>query len=254
MKRILALTFCLGLGLAQIVHGENSDKNKKKKTTNAAAVHANQHNAQVQRNAQVQHKLQFQQNMNAPRSGQRHHTELQQEHNAAAVNAQVKTRKVNRKQPNMIVSNQSNNRVVHQNNNVVIRNRNSFVEASRRFNWHERHDRDWWRNHWGHTRFVIFGGGYYFWNSGYWYPAYGYDPAYSTYQFDEPIYGYNELPPGQVITNVQVQLQREGYYNGEIDGLIGPATRSALARYQADHGLLVTRAVDEPTLEMLGLA
>ena len=136
----------------------------------------------------------------------------------------------------------------------TVRNRNSWYEASRRFNWHERHDRSWWRHHHGNTRFVIFGGGYYFWNNGYWYPAYGYDPAYSTYVYDEPIYGYNNYEPGQVISNVQIQLRREGYYYGEVDGLIGPMTRDALARYQADHGLYVTRAIDEPTLEALGLA
>ena len=77
----------------------------------------------------------------------------------------------------------------------------------------------WWRHHHNNTRFVLFGGGYYFWNNNYWYPAYGYDPAYSRYTYDEPIYGYNNYEPGQVISNVQSQLQREGYYDGEIDGL-----------------------------------
>lgn len=100
---------------------------------------------------------------------------------------------------------------------------------------------------------MIFGGGYYFWNNGYWYPAYGYDRAYSRYTYDEPIYGYNHQEPGRVIADVQHQLQRQGYYYGQVDGLIGPRTREALARYQANHGLYVTRAIDEPTLEALGL-
>jgi hypothetical protein len=38
-----------------------------------------------------------------------------------------------------------------------------------------------------------------------------------------------------------------------VDGLIGPATREALANYQQDHGLPVTSAIDGPTLESLGL-
>jgi hypothetical protein len=131
-------------------------------------------------------------------------------------------------------------------------NRNSFTIARsqviRTF-----HDRDWWRDHF-HTRFVLFGGGYYYWNSGYWYPAYGYSPIYNTYAYDEPIYGYNNLAPGQVLENVQLALRDQGYYRGEIDGLVGPQTRAALAAYQRDSGLVVTAAVDEPTLVTLGLA
>ena len=48
------------------------------------------------------------------------------------------------------------------------------------------HDRAWWRSH--YNRFAVFGGGYYYWNTGYWYPAYGYDPYFSTYSYDAPIY------------------------------------------------------------------
>jgi peptidoglycan hydrolase-like protein with peptidoglycan-binding domain len=52
---------------------------------------------------------------------------------------------------------------------------------------------------------------------------------------------------------VQRELRRQGYYRGAIDGLIGPMTRAAIARYQRDNGLYVTRAVDGPTLASLGL-
>ncbi len=133
----------------------------------------------------------------------------------------------------------------------MVRDRNSFAEARRHHHWHEHHERSWWRHH--YNRFALFAGGYYFWNNGYWYPAYGYDPLYSTYIYNEPIYGYNGLTPDQVIVNVQSVLADLGYYYGDIDGLIGPLTREALARYQANNGLIVTRAIDEPTLESLGL-
>lgn len=113
------------------------------------------------------------------------------------------------------------------------------------------HDRDWWRHH--HTRIVLIGGGWYFWNTGFWYPAWGYDPGYAYYPYDGPIYAYNDLPPDQVIANVQAALQEEGYYQGEVDGLLGPLTRAALADYQRDHGLYTTAAIDEPTLDSLGL-
>ena len=131
--------------------------------------------------------------------------------------------------------------------------RNSFAVANRNVI-RIRHGRAWWVSRFPHTRFVLFGGGYYYWWGGYWYPAYGYDPYYSTYPYDGPIYGYNNYAPGQVIENVQVALRDQGYYHGAIDGLIGPQTRAALARYQKSHGLVVTSAVDEPTLVTLGLA
>ena len=70
---------------------------------------------------------------------------------------------------------------------------------------------------------------------------------------DGPIYAYNDLPPDQVIANVQTALQQEGYYQGEVDGLLGPLTRAALADYQRDHGLYTTAAIDEPTLASLGM-
>ena len=132
-------------------------------------------------------------------------------------------------------------------------NRDSFAVARTRVV-RVAHPAWWWRGHFPHTTFVLFGGGYYYWWGGYWYPAYGYSPIYSSYTYSEPIYGYNNLEPGQVIENVQVALRDQGYYPGSIDGLVGMQTRSALAAYQRDHGLVVTSAIDEPTLVTLGLA
>jgi hypothetical protein len=112
------------------------------------------------------------------------------------------------------------------------------------------HNQNWWRHN--HSRIVFYFGAPYYWDTGYWYPAWGYYPDY-VYSYDGPIYGYNDLSPDQVLVNVQVQLQREGYYAGPIDGMIGPMTRQAISAYQADHGLAITSAVDEPTLATLGL-
>ncbi len=114
------------------------------------------------------------------------------------------------------------------------------------------HDQWWWTSHHNHIVFVF--GGWYFWNSGYWYPAWGYDPG-AAYYYDGPIYASNpEEDPGQVVANVQSALQEQGYYQGEIDGVLGPQTRAALADYQSAQGLEPTGAVDEPTLETLGMA
>jgi hypothetical protein len=113
------------------------------------------------------------------------------------------------------------------------------------------HDRGWWRSRYNRVVFVY--GGWYAWNAGYWYPAWGYAPnAY--YAYDGPIYAYNGLPPDQVVANVQAALQQEGYYQGDVDGLLGPLTRAAIADYQSDHGLYTTSAIDQPTLESLGMA
>jgi Putative peptidoglycan binding domain len=113
------------------------------------------------------------------------------------------------------------------------------------------HDRAWYTNNYSRIIFVM--GGYWYWNSGYWYPAWGYAP-YAYYPYDGPIYtGYADLTPDQVVVNVQIQLQRDGYYFGSIDGLLGPQTRRALAAFQADNGLAITSAIDEPTIATLGL-
>jgi len=115
----------------------------------------------------------------------------------------------------------------------------------------EWHDRNWWRGHYGNNLTFVFGAPYY-WNAGYWFPAWGYTPnAY--YAWDGPIYAHNRLPPDQVIANVQAALQQQGYYRGEVDGLIGPLTRGAIADYQRDHGLYTTSTIDQPTLQSLGI-
>jgi hypothetical protein len=171
---------------------------------------------------------------------------------------------------NNVVVNRENNVVVNRDRNVRINrevNRNRTRNAGITNNWRDSrfsggeysafrsyhrqsHNRNWWRSH--YNRIVLVGGGWYFWNSGYWYPAWGYDPGYY-YPYDGPIYGYNSLAPDQVILNVQAQLQQDGYYSGPVDGQLGPMTRQAIADFQADHGLAVTSAVDQPTLATLGL-
>jgi hypothetical protein len=117
----------------------------------------------------------------------------------------------------------------------------------------ERHDQGWYRSH--YNRVELIGGGYYYWNNGYWYPAWGYDPSAEYYAYDAPIYvGHRAEPPDRVIADVQAELQQMGYYKGEVDGLLGPLTREALTSYQADQGLTTTAVIDEPTLDSLGMS
>jgi hypothetical protein len=169
---------------------------------------------------------------------------------------------------NVTVNNNSNNRFRRFNNLTVNSNiprvtfhQGNRINAARNWNgvqysafrnyqasWH---DRDWWRGH--NSRIIFALGGWYYWNDGFWCPAYGYDRS-SVYYWDGPIYGYNDLPPDQVVANVQSSLQAQGYYQGAIDGILGPQTRAAVASYQQDHGLLVTSAIDQPTVEALGFS
>jgi hypothetical protein len=180
-------------------------------------------------------------------------------HNTNAVRARNST-VVNRERT---LNNRTNNVAVNRERNRTV-NRNVSVNNNwrgQRFsgrnyaafrNYHrEWHNRAWWRSH--HDRIVFVSGGWYYWDSGFWFPAWGYD-AGASYPYDGPIYGYNNLPPDQVIVDVQSQLQRDGYYNGPVDGSLGPMTRQAIAAYQADNGLAITSAVDEPTLNALGLS
>jgi hypothetical protein len=116
----------------------------------------------------------------------------------------------------------------------------------------EWHDQGWYKSHYG--RVELIGGGYYFFNNGYWFPAWGYSPSAQYYAYDGPIYvGQRAEPPDRVIADTQALLQQMGYYKGEVDGLLGPLTREALTAYQSEQGLATTASIDEPTLESLGL-
>ena len=140
--------------------------------------------------------------------------------------------------------------------NVAINNNfHSAAFSGRQYaafrNYHRQwHDRGWWRSH--YDRIVFVNSGWYYWNAGYWFPAWGYAPS-AYYAYDGPIYGYNGLAPDRVIVDVQSQLQRDGYYDGAVDGVLGPMTREAIAAFQADNGLAVTSVIDEPTLATLGI-
>jgi putative peptidoglycan binding protein len=116
----------------------------------------------------------------------------------------------------------------------------------------------WHDQAWYHSRYnqhlQLIAGGWYFWEAGYWFPAWGYDESAAYYPYDGPIYvGQNPRPFDQVVADVQAGLRERGYYHGEIDGLVGPLTREALTAYQTAQGLPPTAALDQPTLESLGL-
>jgi peptidoglycan hydrolase-like protein with peptidoglycan-binding domain len=52
---------------------------------------------------------------------------------------------------------------------------------------------------------------------------------------------------------LQVRLTDRGYYDGPIDGHIGPDTREALSYFQRERGLAATGLLDAHTARALGL-
>lgn len=70
-------------------------------------------------------------------------------------------------------------------------------------------------------------------------PAYVVYPQFATY-------------PVEVA--VQVQLKKLGYYGGDIDGQLGPASQKAIAKFQAAQGLAVTGQINQATLKALGIS
>ena len=107
---------------------------------------------------------------------------------------------------------------------------------------------------------------YPFFDVGFGYPAYAYGYGVG---FNTPYgYGYGDgAYEGRIVQDsapgsgprslpavVQRQLAQRGYYKGAIDGEFGPASRSALARFQRKNGLNETGRIDEPTLQALGFS
>jgi hypothetical protein len=59
------------------------------------------------------------------------------------------------------------------------------------------------------------------------------------------------LDPWDEPTGVQQRLNHLGYDCGEVDGVVGPATRQALTYFQEDNGLAETGELDAATTNKL---
>lgn len=283
MKRFITLATVLLVGLASVQAAQTDDQQKKKKkkqaqTTTQAAPAPKKGGTQTSNrrvSSQTTTKPQVSAQTNKPHASaqtNKPHVTSQPSSNQQATNRYYKNKKGQSNVQANTNYNQRNTQVVQtkksKNQNYVVTNNNAqwnkkawkhykrtgnewSYSAAQRWNWRQRHDRDWWRH--SNYRLVRYGGGYWYWNSGWWYPAYGYDPYYSHYVYDGPIFGYGYAAPGDVTAQVQQSLAQQGYYYGPIDGILGPGTRSAIQRYQIDHGLAVTATIDEQTLATLGM-
>ena len=63
----------------------------------------------------------------------------------------------------------------------------------------------------------------------------------------------NANSTGDLIVDVQQALANAGYDPGQIDGELGPQSKSAIASFQRENGLAVTGRITRATLLMLGI-
>ena len=153
----------------------------------------------------------------------------------------------------------------------------------------ERHDANWHRDwdrrhaHFFHNRFFVFDNGFWFGLDPGFYPwdylpyyagdYYPYDystdvqPDYSTSPASAYQYGYYTgvqpdynnaaanaaAAPDPTVEATQERLAQLGYYNSPVDGIFGPTTRDAVAKYQIDNQRNVTGSLSPDTLQSLGL-
>lgn len=66
-------------------------------------------------------------------------------------------------------------------------------------------------------------------------------------------YGYENTRGNSMDAAVQQALARAGYYNGPIDGNLGPVSRRAISNYQADRGMSITGNLSNNLVNSLGL-
>jgi hypothetical protein len=100
--------------------------------------------------------------------------------------------------------------------------------------------------------------GYYPWD---YYPYYTYDYYPYDYFVDDSTdvpaayQGTTSAAPASdpTVAAAQKELTQQGFYSGPIDGLFGPTTRDAVARYQTKKNLTVTGSLSSDTLQALGL-
>jgi hypothetical protein len=82
-------------------------------------------------------------------------------------------------------------------------------------------------------------------------------PDYYTYPFDYASYDYSPVYDYRywygLSAAVQTELARRGYYQGPIDGVIGPGSREAIRSFQQAEGLPVTGLIDPRLLRALKL-
>jgi len=152
-------------------------------------------------------------------------------------------------------------------NSVSLGDHAHHSDVSRRATYQERHEHhssDWYRSNGWHYDSD-------YWRTNHHHRYYNDNEACVILESVEPDYYRNYSTPRILVepaprpvyrsfgydseTRMAVQdaLVREGYYRGDVDGLIGPESRDAIADYQRDHEMRATGLINEPLIESLGL-
>ena len=116
----------------------------------------------------------------------------------------------------------------------------------------------WWPGWWGWGWGGPWWWGWDGWAYPYSYCDYGYPYGYDySANYDDPPpsesqYGSKEYW-SDLAMSVQTKLTDDGYYHGQIDGVLGSGSLEAIRQFQSDHGLAVTGKIDPKLLEALGI-
>jgi hypothetical protein len=117
--------------------------------------------------------------------------------------------------------------------------------------------RDHWFSHHHHNGSTSFGFSIRspFYYSGSWRASYSHPLSYyRSYSYAPSVHTFTtSVSRYSTSASVQVALAELGYYQGSIDGVIGPMSRNAIRRYQIDSGLPVTGVVDYPLMRSLAV-
>ena len=189
---------------------------------------------------------------------------------------------------NGVIRNQQTGSGQIRNGNRLAPNWRNHAVAQHSANWH----RDWDRHHdhFFHGNRFVFIDGFWWgfglgWNPWWWdYPYYGYgygypynygygynydngydygysDPGYNNSYNDSGDYrdqsgyqnNYGSQSANSTVAGAQDRLTRDGFYSGQIDGVLGPETRHAIVRFQTKHGLRISGELTTETLDAMGL-
>jgi Putative peptidoglycan binding domain len=143
-----------------------------------------------------------------------------------------------------------------------LNGRTDHVFARHEANWHS----DWDRRHahFDHGHFFVFDDGLWFGLDDGFFPwdylpyyaddYYPYDYYTDDQGNDDSAAAYDNTPVADsTVQSVQTRLSQLGYYNGPADGIFGPTTRDAVAKYQIATQLNVTGSLSPDTLQSLSL-
>jgi hypothetical protein len=143
-----------------------------------------------------------------------------------------------------------------------LNGRRDHIAERHEANWHG----DWDRRHahFDHGHFFVFingfwcglADGFFPWDYLPYYPNdyYPYDYYADVDPYDNNTADYNIAPADSAtVQAVQTRLAQLGYYTGSIDGVFGPTTRDAVAKFQIANQLNVTGSLLPDTLQSLGL-